>query len=460
VAATILYADPDPHASALAADVLTRASHCVRLASTYSAMEREAADGSVDVLVVDTSLLGTSLQTWLAEFALRWPDMPVVVVSAQSSEADSIAALRAGAAGFVSKPFARDELLFAIQNGVSAAEHCANVPPPQSVRFSADAAKTAMVGDSPSMRVIHDLIRRAAASHATVLVRGESGSGKEVIARRIHELSARSDGPFVKVHCAALPEPLLESELFGHEKGAFTGATTRKPGRFEIAEGGTLFLDEIGDISLATQVKLLRVLQDKEYERIGSTRTVRANVRFIAATHRPLEDMIKRGEFREDLYYRLNVISMTSPPLRSRPDDIEKLVTHFCSVLGAQNGKPKLRVTPDAIQLLQLQPWPGNVRQLQNFVERLIVFAEGDEVDVAAVWGELGVGVSTSPTATGTGLDFSISVLELDEVVRRAERKALEKALRKAGGNRTVAARILGVSRRTLYNKLEEHQLL
>jgi two-component system response regulator AtoC len=240
-----------------------------------------------------------------------------------------------------------------------------------------------------------------------------------------------------------------------------TGANARKPGRFEVAEGGTLFLDEIGDVSLATQVKLLRVLQDKEYERVGSTRTIRANVRFIAATHRPLEDMIKRGEFREDLYYRLNVIAVTSPPLRNRPEDIEQLVQHFSAVLGAQNGKPRLKFAPEAVQLLRLQPWPGNVRQLQNFVERLVVFAESDEVDVAAVRGELGVGVGNSACSTGTAaLDFGISVLELDEVVRRAERRALEKALRKADGNRTVAARILGVSRRTLYNKLEEHHLL
>jgi two-component system, NtrC family, response regulator AtoC len=463
VTATILYADPDPKAAKLAAEALTQAAHRVRLASDSAALEREAADGAVDVLVVDVGLLGSSTEEWLANAAQRWPDMPVVIVSKDATEGDSIEALRSGAAGFVSKPFVSEELMLAIQNGVSSAEHSANVPPPASVRHPAikEPPRTAMIGDSPAMREINSLIRRAATTQATVLVRGESGSGKEVIVRRIHELSSRSDGPFVKVHCAALPEQLLESELFGHEKGAFTGANARKPGRFEVAEGGTLFLDEIGDVSLAIQVKLLRVLQDKEYERIGSTRTIRANVRFIAATHRPLEAMIKRGEFREDLYYRLNVISVTSPPLRNRPDDIEQLVHYFCTALGAQNGKPRLKFAPDAIQLLRLQPWPGNVRQLQNFVERLVVFAESDEVDVAAVWGELGVGVGNSASSTGTtALDFSISVLELDEVVRRAERKALEKALHKAGGNRTVAARILGVSRRTLYNKLEEHHLL
>ena len=461
--ATILYADPDPKAVKLAAEALTQAAHRVRLASDSAALEREAADGAVDVLVVDVGLLGPSTKEWLANAAQRWPDMPVVIVSKDATEGDSIEALRLGASGFVSKPFAPEELMMAIQNGVSSAEHSANTSPPASVRHPAIKVplRTDIIGDSPAMREINGLIRRAAMTQATVLVRGESGSGKEVIVRRIHELSSRSDGPFVKVHCAALPEQLLESELFGHEKGAFTGANARKPGRFEVAEGGTLFLDEIGDVSLATQVKLLRVLQDKEYERVGSTRTIRANVRFIAATHRPLEDMIKRGEFREDLYYRLNVITVTSPPLRNRPDDIEQLVHHFCTALGAQNGKPRLKFAPDAIQLLRLQPWPGNVRQLQNFVERLVVFAESDEVDVAAVRGELGVGVGNSACSTGTAaLDFGISVLELDEVVRRAERRALEKALRKADGNRTVAARILGVSRRTLYNKLEEHHLL
>jgi DNA-binding NtrC family response regulator len=459
VPAAILYLDADPAAPS-AVRTLAALAHRVHHAVDLSGFEREMAGGCIDVAVVDTSVIGTGWLAWLAEAGRRWPDLPVVLLSSGGGEEDSIAAVRAGAATFLRKPFDPVELLMAVQNGVSTAEHSAAAPPPTGIERTVEAAGPAMVGTSQAMREVNNAVRLAAASKATVLVRGESGSGKEVIARRIHALSPRAAGPFVKVHCAALPEALLESELFGHEKGAFTGATSRKPGRVEIAEGGTLFLDEIGDISAAIQVKLLRVLQDKEYERVGGTRPIKADVRFVAATHRPLEDMIRKGTFREDLYYRLNVVSIVAPPLRARPDDIDSLARHFCQILGAQNGKPGLRLSPEAIQILRRQPWPGNVRQLQNFVERLVVFAESDEIGPAPVLAELAAGSRAQPETKGAELDFTISVLELDEVVRRAERKALEKALQKAGGNRTVAARILGVSRRTLYNKLEEHGLL
>jgi two-component system, NtrC family, response regulator AtoC len=441
-------------------DLLTKAQHTVRHASSADALDREVSSGFIDVLVADRALFGSNWTEWLAAATRRWPDLPIVVVAQSVSDAQSIAALRAGAAAFVAKPFDTAELLLAVQNGVAAAEASGEAPSPASVIVlpSQPIEGTPMLGDSPAISEVQSLIRRAATSNATVLIRGESGAGKEVIARRIHELGPRSRAPFVKVHCAALPEALLESELFGHEKGAFTGANSRKPGRLEIADGGTLFLDEIGDITASTQVKLLRVLQDKQYERVGGTRTIQADVRFIAATHRPLEDMIRRGEFREDLYYRLNVIPIVAPPLRSRPDDIAMLVRHFCAAFGAQNGRPHIHVTPEAMTLLRVQPWPGNVRQLQNFIERLVVFAETDEIGFPTVHTELGSTVSAAvSTGNAPELNFAISVLELDEVVRRAERKALEKALQKAGGNRTIAARILGVSRRTLYNKLEEH---
>ncbi len=458
---TLLYADIDPAALAEAERLLHKPELAIVTVSNLEGVEREVASGRIDVLVIDTALLGAKWSDWLSAAVSRWPDLPIVTTAKGPSDADSYAALRAGAAGFVPKPFEGPELQLAVDNGISAAELSASAPPSQYCRPSPSQgpASTPMVGDSSPMREVEALVRRAAASTATVLVRGESGTGKEVIARHIHELGPRRGGPFVKVHCSALPEPLLETELFGHEKGAFTGATSRKPGRLEIAEGGTLFLDEIGDISAAIQVKLLRVLQDKEYERVGSTRTIRADVRFVAATHRSLEEMLKRGEFREDLYYRLNVISIVAPPLRSRPEDIEALARHFCAIFGAQNGKPRISIAVEALQVLRAQPWPGNVRQLQNFVERLVVFAETDEIGIQLVKSELNAvgGVSQSKPAE---VDFGISVFELDEVVRRAERRALEKALRKSGGNRTVAARILGVSRRTLYNKLEEHGLI
>jgi two-component system response regulator AtoC len=311
--------------------------------------------------------------------------------------------------------------------------------------------------------------RAASAGIATVLIRGESGTGKELLARSVHERSPRAAGPFVKVHCAALPEQLLESELFGYEKGAFTGANQRKLGRVELAQGGTLFLDEIGDISPATQVKLLRIIQDREFERLGGTETLKADVRFVTATHRNLEEMVRRGEFREDLYYRLNVVQLVAPPLRDRREDIPSLVVNFCASVSVANGRGNVSIDDEGVALMKRYDWPGNVRQLQNFIERLVVLAESDTIEVGVVRRELSqlnMAVHREPSSVHTTsvgqigeISFGASVIGLEVAVRKAEKRALEKALKKSSGNRTVAARILGVSRRTLYNKLQEHGL-
>jgi two-component system response regulator AtoC len=306
-----------------------------------------------------------------------------------------------------------------------------------------------MVGASPALDEARAMIRRAAATNSTVLILGETGTGKELAARAIHSLSPRTKHPFVRLNCGALPETLIESELFGYEKGAFTGAIARKPGRVELANGGTLFLDEVGELSLPSQVKLLRLLQEREFERLGGTETLKADVRVVAATHRSLPDMVKQGTFREDLLYRLNVIPITLPPVRARPGDVPVLVRHFFSTLAPASGRPAAWLTPEGMALLEQQSWPGNVRQLQNFIERLLVLAPTDEIGAADVQRELGradMGAATAPVATGESLD-----------ARRkdAEREAVEEALAKARGNRSLAARLLGVSRRTLYNKLE-----
>jgi two-component system response regulator AtoC len=298
---------------------------------------------------------------------------------------------------------------------------------------------------------------------ATVLVRGESGTGKELVARLVHDLSQRRSGPFVKVHCAALPDQLLESELFGYERGAFTGAAARKPGRVELSQGGTLFLDEIGDISPQTQVKLLRVLQDRQYERLGGTQTLRADVRFVTATHRDLEAMVRQGTFREDLFYRLNVVTLTVPPLRARRSDIEMLALHFCESLARENGRRAVLFDADALQLLSEQSWPGNVRELQNFIERVVVLATKPRIGRQDVARELGRGAGALALAEAEGLaptiDMQQSTLELMHALRKAERRALERALVASGGNKNRAARLLGISRRSLYYKLEEHAL-
>jgi two-component system response regulator AtoC len=290
-----------------------------------------------------------------------------------------------------------------------------------------------------------------------VLVLGETGTGKELVARALHEQSPRRAGPFVTVHCAALPESLLESELFGYEKGAFTGATSRKPGRVELAEGGTLFLDEIGELTPQVQVKLLRLLQSREYERLGGGKTLRADVRFVAATHRDLEAMVARGEFREDLYYRLSVVPLWLPPLRERREDIEALAVHFCALHARANGRTEARLQPDALAALAGLDWPGNVRQLENFVERLVVLSDGPLLTLQDVQRELERGARGASDSAPTGSTAEGG--KLDDRMKSAEREALIAALSRAGGNRTLAARLLGVGRRTLYYKLEEHGL-
>jgi two-component system response regulator AtoC len=293
-----------------------------------------------------------------------------------------------------------------------------------------------------------------------VLVRGETGTGKELVARLVHDLSPRAGAPFVKVQCSALPDALLESELFGYERGAFTGALLRKPGRVELAEGGTLFLDEIGDIALPMQVKFLRLLQDRQFERLGGTRTVVANVRFVTATFRDLEGMVKAGQFREDLFYRLNVVTVWLPALRARREDIPELAEHFARTYATGQA---VRFEPRALDRLVAERWPGNIRQLENFVQRLVVLADGPIISAEAVARELGAQTTFSTQSTAfrapPGQQMSSATGPLDETLRRAERRALERALEQAAGNRTLAARLLGISRRTLYNKLGAHGL-
>jgi len=315
------------------------------------------------------------------------------------------------------------------------------------------------------MNEVRDLIRRAAGSTATVLVRGESGTGKELAARAIHDGGPRAKAPFVKIHCGALPDTLIESELFGYEKGAFTGAASRKPGRIELAEGGTVFLDEIGDISLVVQVKLLRLLQDREFERLGGTQTFKSTARIVAATHQPLEDLIKERKFREDLFYRLNVLPIWIPALRDRATDIEPLARHFCREFGGANGRGPLELAPDALAILVQQRWPGNVRELQNFIERLVVLSDGDELTAADVARELarrppvaGAGTAATPATDRPAPGTTFATLEASR--RDAEREAIVTALEKSANNRAMAARLLGISRRNLYRKLGEHGLL
>jgi len=415
--------------------------------------------GSYDVLIADAALVGLPSADLFRALLERGHELPLIVLVDGGRPADGAAAVRAGAADFLRKPVERDEVAYVLAKALQSAQPSGEEPP----RSRVFTPSVELIGRSEPMLELNRTLRRAADGIATVLVRGESGTGKELVARLVHEYSPRRAGPYVKVHCAALPDQLLESELFGYERGAFTGATARKPGRVELAEGGTLFLDEIGDISPATQVKLLRVLQDRRYERLGGTETLSADVRFVTATHRDLEALVREGKFREDLFYRLNVVALWVPPLRARQADIETLALHFCISVAAANGRRAPAFDADALSLLAAEAWPGNVRQLQNVVERLVVLGSGPRIGAADVNRELRQKPGALAFAETSGfapkVDLDQTALELEQALRKAERRAIERAMTSANGNKNLAARLLGISRRSLYYKLEDHGL-
>jgi two-component system response regulator AtoC len=487
-AGTVLLVEPDAAVVASLSQVLKKngllVSRAASGAEAIEVLEKEPAR----VVVSELTLPDTMGVDLLRALERLWPGLPVIMMAANATAADAMAALRAGASDFVQKPLDPEELMFALNKALTVVERRAEQPPPPSSH-----ERAGIIGDSPTMRQVYATLERAAQGTATVLVRGESGTGKELAARAIHDASPRVAGPFVKIDCTSLPEHLLESELFGYEKGAFTGAVARKPGRAELADKGTLFLDEIGELSLPLQAKLLRLLQDRQIERLGGTKTIPVDVRVVAATHRDLESMVERQQFRLDLFYRLNVVPLWLPPLRARREDIDVLVEHFCKMLGRANGKPSIGIDRDAVKVLRQQRWPGNVRQLQNFVERLVVLSNGPIIKEEDVRAELSRQVRfatqpgtalrlgpTSPVASAvadnepapasdpTSVDEKPPVMPteaqpvvpLDMELRAAEKKALERALTVAKHNRSLAARLLGVSRSTLYAKLEEHGLL
>ncbi len=446
-AAAVLVVDDDEAVGKVLAALLSQDGHRATWVGSAEAALATLEKKAYDAVISDVRMPGLSGLELLKLVRVKWPELPVVLLTAHGTVPMAVEAMREGAADFMLKPFNREEVLFVV-NKVLCASASERAAPPRLTRTKIESTD-GMVGTSPSLEEARALIRQAAPSTATVLILGETGTGKELAARALHSLSSRKAKPFVRLNCGALPEALFESELFGYEPGAFTGAVNRKLGRVELAEGGTLFLDEVGELSQASQVKLLRLIQEKEFERLGGTKTLKADVRIVAATHRSLPEMVKANTFREDLYYRLNVVPISMPPLRSRPDDLEPLVKHFLSVLGPQNGRAKAALSSSAMALVAAQQWKGNVRQLQNFIERLTVLApQGDVIDETTVQREL----------ARLGGDAPQTVSSSDSLPGRrkdAERQAVEEALEKSGGNRTTAARLLGVSRRTLYNKLE-----
>jgi len=402
-----------------------------------------------DVVVTDLRMPGKS-GLKVIDKALAMPNRPaVLMMTAYGSIDTAVEAMRRGAVDFLTKPVNIERLEILINRALK--NRTLEVEVQQlHERLDEKFNFNGMIGDSPKLKEVIDRVRLVAPSKATILVEGESGTGKELIAQAIHQSSPRARAPFVAVHCAALSENLLESEIFGHEKGSFTGAMERRIGRFEAADGGTLFLDEIGEISASTQVKLLRFLETKSIERVGGTKTIDLDVRLVAATNRNLEALVREGKFREDLFFRLNVVGILMPPLRERPSDIASLLTHYLKHFAAENGLPTPEVEAGALATLEAYGWPGNIRELRNFCENAVVLHRGgklSEYEIDPKFRGEGAVAATQSSALGAPPKSSLSVEE-------NEKRLLREALIKARGNRTKAAQLMGISRRTLHRKL------
>jgi len=377
------------------------------------------------------------------------PRLPVIILTAHGTIETAIEAMKMGAVDYITKPFDLDELKLVIKQNLVVAQLETEV---SFLRSQLTKDYSNMVGQSQAFREVIHLIERVSQTNVNVLITGESGTGKEVVAVAIHRNSPRKNGPFVPVNCAALPEQLLESELFGHEKGAFTGAYSRKIGRFELADKGTIFLDEIGELPLSMQAKLLRVLQEKSFERVGGTKTITVDVRVISATNRQLEKAIQNGQFREDLYYRLNVMPINIPPLRERREDIPLLVDHIMKKLKPTYGMK--RISPAALELFKRYDWPGNVRELQNVIERANIICRGDEILPEHLPEE----IRGAKVKADQGLDIELpdEGVSLEEV----EKQFLIKALEKSKGNQSKAAELLGITRSTFIYRCQKYGIL
>jgi len=401
---------------------------------------------SFDLVLTDQRMPNLSGLDLLKAVRAVNPETPVIVVTAYGSIETAVSAIKAGATDYLTKPLNLDELLHRIEK---VREHHRLVLENRDLREELGERHRieGIIGESGRMLEVFSLVRRVAPSEATVLIRGESGTGKELIAKAIHFASPRASGPLVKVNCAALPETLLESELFGHEKGAFTGAFVTRKGRFEVASGGTIFLDEIGDLPTHLQAKLLRVLQEREFERVGSSKPISIDVRILAATHRDLERLLKAGQFRDDLYYRLNVVTIVLPPLRERRQDLPLFMDHLLRVFAEKNGKKIRGFTSEAREALLRYDYPGNVRELENIIERASVITRNDVIGRA----DLPISIQEPE------VEVSNSKTDLPVVVERLERRMIREALARSGGVQTRAAEQLGITERALRYKLKKY---
>jgi two-component system nitrogen regulation response regulator NtrX len=440
----ILVVDDEPGVRSSLSGVLRDEGFDVETAASGEECLDRAARAPYDVIVLDVWLPGVDGLITLQRLRERRIDAQVVMISGHGNIESAVRAIKMGAFDFVEKPLSLEKTVLVVRNALRQRDlEVEN----RALRARVD-RQHVMVGESFAMRQLRDQVEMAAPTNGRVLIYGENGTGKELVARTVHQSSRRRNGPFVEVNCAAIPEELIESELFGHQKGAFTGAVIDKPGRFEQANGGTIFLDEIADMSLKTQAKVLRVLQEQVMERVGGTQRIKVDVRVLAATNKDLPAEIRAGRFREDLFFRLNVIPIFVPPLRDRQDDIPLLAEHFMVLMAAENGRRPKRLAPEAVGRLQQYGWPGNVRELRNVIERLMIMVPGDTI--------------TAQDLAFLGhddlRDRAISVepsLVLSEARERFERDYILQALAAQHGNISRTAEVLGVERSNLYKKMK-----
>ncbi|HEY7728709.1 MAG TPA: sigma-54 dependent transcriptional regulator [Candidatus Eisenbacteria bacterium] len=438
----ILIIDDEPSVL-LETSVALRRHYDVATASSAEEAEKLLGKERVDLVLTDLRLPGRDGLAVLEAAKALSPDLPVVLMSGHGTIEEAVKAIRMGAADFVEKPFGPERLLVTVERAL---ELRALKRENESLRQHVGVAEE-MVGRSAALEQVRAEIAKVAPTEAKVLVTGESGSGKELVARAIHRLSARARGPFEKLNCAALPKDLVESELFGYEKGAFTGAQAMKRGRLEASDRGTLFLDEVGDMSLDTQAKFLRAIETGEIERLGGTRTIAVDARIVSATNKDLPEEIREGRFREDLYYRLNVVPIHLPPLRQRREDIPLLVEHFIRKASADLGRTPRAVTPEGMKRLAVYSWPGNIRELRNVLERLLIMTEGETLDLADVEEVLPSESDEEP------------VSEIKAARDKAERETISATLKQCNWNVTEAARRLGMDRGYLHRKIKRYGL-
>ncbi len=444
---TILTIDDEENIRNGLADNFELEGYNVEKASNGKEGLAKIAKGGIDLVITDLRMDGIPGEEVVRRVTTENPGIPIIVLTGHGSIEDATAAIKAGAYDFLTKPLDLDHLNLIVKNALKGREQQKIITELQEkIRTGGDSASD-MIGKSAELNKVKELIAKSAPSKANVLITGESGVGKELVAKSIHEQSQRKDKPFVIVHCAALSETLLESELFGYEKGAFTGADAQHKGRFEIADGGTIFLDEIGEINPATQVKLLRVIQEKSFERVGGTSPIKVDVRIVAATNRNLEEEVKNGKFRQDLFYRLNVVRIPMPPLRERKDDIPLLLHAFLREFNIENEKNIQGFDNRAKSAILKYSWPGNIRELKNCVESAVVMCTGDEIKIEDL-----------PASVREKGEEKAITIPIGMTLEEAELVIIQENLAACNGNKTKCAEVLGIGRKTLHRKLGEEE--